>query len=90
MRMIGTPIFDLSLLTIHKSLYQLQPRRTREHQKRALTLAERLRKDGVDAQLDQYVAGASRLASLDGWSYGNTGAGYNLKTYSIATEAGAE
>jgi hypothetical protein len=28
-----------------------------EHQQRVLALAERLRKDGVDAQLDQYVAG---------------------------------
>jgi hypothetical protein len=28
-----------------------------EHQHRVLALAERLRKDGVDAQLDQYVAG---------------------------------
>jgi len=28
-----------------------------EHEQRVLSLAERLRKDGVDAQLDQYVAG---------------------------------
>ena len=28
-----------------------------EHARRVLGLAERLRKDGVDAQLDQYVAG---------------------------------
>jgi tetratricopeptide (TPR) repeat protein len=28
-----------------------------EHEERVLALAERLRKDGVDAQLDQYVAG---------------------------------
>ena len=28
-----------------------------EHRHRVLALAERLRKDGVDAQLDQYVAG---------------------------------
>jgi hypothetical protein len=31
-----------------------------EHQQRVLALAERLRKDGVDAQLDQYVAGTPR------------------------------
>jgi hypothetical protein len=28
-----------------------------EHEQRVLALAERLRKDGVDVQLDQYVAG---------------------------------
>src|SRR5271166_1910189 len=30
---------------------------SREHERRVLGLAERLRKDGVDAQLDQYVPG---------------------------------
>jgi hypothetical protein len=34
-----------------------------EHEQRALGLAERLRQDGVDAQLDQYVAGTP----LIGW-----------------------
>jgi SEFIR domain len=34
-----------------------------EHEKRVLELAERLRADGVDAQLDQYVAGAP----YEGW-----------------------
>jgi hypothetical protein len=34
-----------------------------EHEERVLALAERLRKDGVDAQIDQYVAGTP----LEGW-----------------------
>ena len=34
-----------------------------DHQKRVLALAERLRKDGVDAQIDQYVAGTPE----EGW-----------------------
>src|SRR5690242_14408022 len=34
-----------------------------EHKKRVLALAERLRTDGVEAQLDQYVAGTP----TEGW-----------------------
>jgi hypothetical protein len=34
-----------------------------EHARRVLGLAERLRKDGVDTQLDQYVAGTPS----EGW-----------------------
>ena len=34
-----------------------------EHAQHALELAERLRKDGIDAQLDQYVAGTP----AEGW-----------------------
>jgi len=33
------------------------------HRKRVLALAERLRKDGIEAQLDQYVAGTP----TEGW-----------------------
>jgi len=35
-----------------------------EHRKRVLSLAERLRADGVDAQIDQYVQGTP----LEGWA----------------------
>jgi hypothetical protein len=33
------------------------------HEERVLALAERLRKDGVDAQIDQYVAGTPQEGS---------------------------
>jgi hypothetical protein len=35
-----------------------------EHRKRVLSLAERFRADGVDAQIDQYVQGTP----LEGWA----------------------
>ena len=43
-------------------LHQLQSHDTIAHQERVLSLADRLRSDGIDAEIDQYNA-----APPEGW-----------------------